>query len=190
MNKGQEIMKNFVLIFLVFSLLLTPLSQAAAQAHIQVQEEERELLGGFDVTGFPQWAKDLRRWNIITFGLFPFSMFFTTFTTDMIRWNNANNFDFSSAGRRYAPWPLKSAGGAELTSDEYRRVVLIAAGLAASVALVDLAIVRIRRGNERRRLEARPAGTIVIERVPMFVSEEDEAEISVYDHPDNFNDDE
>ena len=125
----------------------------------------QEMQDVFDTTDFPQWAKDLRRWDVITFGLFPFCVFFVNVTTDMIRWNNANGMDFND--RYYAPWPLKPAGAYEKTPDEYFRTIMIAASLSASIALVDLIIVKSRQSKQRRILESRPAGTYTIERRPI-----------------------
>jgi hypothetical protein len=135
----------------------------------------------FDTTDFPQWAKDLRRWNIITFGLYPFSIFAVTFTTEMIHWYEANGLDWSESGRQYAPWPFKSAGSIEMTNDEYVRTILLALGLSAAVAVIDLIIVNIKRSNERRRIESMPSGSVEIEffpyGIPEKTDEEDEEEI-------------
>jgi hypothetical protein len=163
MSKGT--MKKVYLLFFVFYFLFSPGIQIAAQSN-------QGSSNVFDTTGFPQWAKDLRRWDIVAFGLFPFSMFFVTFATDMVRWNDANGMDFSEEGRRYAPWPLKSAGAIEMTTDEYQTTILRAAALSLSVALIDLAIVNIRRRVERRRIESMPAGTVTIDRVPISVQQE------------------
>ncbi|MDR2542313.1 MAG: hypothetical protein LBC80_02545 [Treponema sp.] len=175
-------MRKIVFSFLIVSLFLPP-SPAAAQtpapAPAPAQNPEQELLGGFDVTGFPQWAKDLRRWNIITFGVFPFSMFFVTFATDMVRWGDTGYTD-----RRYAPWPLKSAGAVEMTSNEYRRTVLTAAGVSVTVALIDLLIVKIKRDKERRRIEGIPTGTVTIERRSIFPIIDDDEEEDEYGIPE------
>jgi hypothetical protein len=160
--------KIFFLIFLC-SLLLAPF----AELHSQALSTAASTTVTFDMTDFPQWAKDLRRWNIITFGLFPFSLFVATFTTDMIRWHDANGFDFSEQGRRYAPWPMKSAGAFEMSNEDYLRTVFLAFGISAAVALVDLFIINVRRNRERRRLESLPSGSFEIERIPYGTVPED-----------------
>ena len=119
-----------------------------------------------DTVTFPQWAKDLRRWEIILFGSFPFTMLTVTFATDMYRWNNANGMDFSDDGRRYAPWPLKSAGAVAMDNGEIRRTILLAAGLSVAIAMTDLIIVQAKRSKARKKAEALPAGTIIINRTP------------------------
>jgi hypothetical protein len=155
-------MKKFVFFTVLIFLLLTPVYQAAAQNSSTV---------AFDTTGFPQWVKDLRRWEIVAFGTFPFSLFFVTFTMDMIRWNNANGMDFSEQGRRYAPWPLKSAGAFEMSNSDFRRSIFVAAGVSMTAALVDLIIVIVKRNNERRRIDSLPAGSVTIERTPPEVED-------------------
>jgi hypothetical protein len=149
-------MKRIFFIFIVLFLLI-PVSQVSGQ----------NLPDVFDTSDFPQWGKDLRRWDIITFGIFPFCVFFTTVVTDSIRWYNENGLDFSESGRRYAPWPLKSAGAYERTTDEHFQNIFIAACLAASLAIIDLIIVKIRQGNERRRVQNLPSSTFSIERSPV-----------------------
>jgi hypothetical protein len=140
------------LVFLVI-LLLVLASNAAAQNY-------------FDTTGFPQWAKDLRRFEIVAFGSFPFTMFFATTGVDIMRWKDANDWDFSEAGRRYAPWPLKSTGAVEMTKEEYEKTMIIAACAAVGVALVDYLIVQIKRSKARRLAERIPVGTITIIKKP------------------------
>jgi hypothetical protein len=146
-----------ILLIFICSLLLAPLSQAFGQTTTH----------DFDPSEIPQWAKDLRRWNIISFGVFPFSMFFTRFVTDIIRWNNHNDFS-------YAPWPVNFAGSVEMTNSEIGRTLLIAAGVSATIALVDIIIIRNRREGERRHIESRPAGTVTIERVPISTDEDED----------------
>jgi hypothetical protein len=111
--------------------------------------------------GFPQWAKDLRRWDIIAFGTFPFSMFFVNFFYDMYRWNKANGMEFSSEGRRYAPWPFKSAGAVELTGREFRGTIIFAAGLSIVFAFTDLFIVKMKR-KKATETEPPPTGSYTV----------------------------
>jgi hypothetical protein len=120
----------------------------------------------FDMTGFPQWAKDLRRWEIVAFGSIPFTMLFTTTGMDMYRWNNANGMDMSEDGRRYAPWPLKSTGAVVMDSSEFETVLKIAACLSVGIAFTDLIIVKIKRHKAKKKAEALPAGTTIIKNTP------------------------
>jgi len=150
-------MKKLVFFVLIIFLFLSPDLRLQAQSSTDTTVPANV----FDTTGFPQWAKDLRRWDIITFGVYPFALFFTTAVTDLVRWNNANGMDMSD--RRYAPWPLKSAGAVEMTKDEYGRVLLQAAGVAAMIACTDLVIVLIKRNKERKRIESRPRSAATVD---------------------------
>jgi len=162
-------MKKIIFLIFLFSLLITPMFEVSAQ-HLSTVNSTTSV---FDTTGFPQWAKDLRRFDIIAFGAFPFSMFFVNTAMDIRRWGDATGFDFSVQGRRYAPWPLKSAGAYELTNDEYVSTILMAAGVSMAIALADLIIINIKRNNERKRLESLPAGIYDIETRPYGVPEEE-----------------
>jgi len=129
----------------------------------------------FDIGGAPQWVKDLRRWEIVAFGTIPFAMFLTTFGMDMFRWSKANGMNFSDEGRKYAPWPLKSAGAYSMTSKEMETTLLIAAGLCVTVAFTDLVINLIKRAKARKRAEALPHNATTINQKPLY-EEESQAE--------------
>jgi hypothetical protein len=153
-------MKKLIFAVLIIFLFLSGAFQAQAQSSTS-SNSAAPSPNAFDTTGFPQWVKDLRRWDIITFGVYPFALFFTTTVADLISWNNANGMNMYD--RRYAPWPLKSAGAIEMTNDEFGRVLLQAAGVAAIIACTDLAIVLIKRNKERKRIESKPRSTAVID---------------------------
>ncbi|MDR1859100.1 MAG: hypothetical protein LBQ69_06475 [Treponema sp.] len=147
---------------LFFLLLALPVFLAPAQTSSTTSSET------FVPETAPQWVKDLRRWEIVTFGSFPFTMFMATFAMDMYRWSQANGMDFSDEGRRYAPWPLKSAGAIAMESKEQELTIMMAAGLSVVVALADLIIVQIKRSKARKRAEALPSGTTIITRTPLL----------------------
>ena len=153
---------------IVFSLLFSSAHQAQAQSLSTTKPTESTFQ-------LPQWTKDLRRWDIIAFGAFPFSMFFVMTVTDILRWKEENNFDFSEEGRRYAPWPLKSAGAVEMTNEEYTRTIWLAVGVSAVIASVDLLIIIIKRANERRRIESLPSGSTEINKSPYGIQETDDS---------------
>jgi hypothetical protein len=121
----------------------------------------------FDTTGLPQWVKDLRRWEIVAFGSIPFTIFFSTFIMDMYRWNNANGMTFTPEGRRYAPWPMKSAGGVAMSGREQELVFVFAASMSVAIAFADFAIVQAKRHKARKIAESLPAGTAIIVRTPL-----------------------
>ena len=123
----------------------------------------------FDMTGFPLWAKDLRRGEIVAFGSFPFMYFFSNFGVDTYRWaNNGNDM-------RYAPWPFNSAGTVGKTMDEKILTLGIAAGGSILVALVDYGIIRYKRYLHEREQSSLPDGSSVIIRKPLIETVADPA---------------
>jgi hypothetical protein len=115
---------------------------------------------GFDLSGSPQWVKDLRRAEIVAFGSFPFTFFFTSFTMDSIRLIS-HNWD-----RRYAPWPFKSAGAIDMTARQKVLTLGIAAGTSILIAIIDYIIVRSQRNKRNQQILNMPQGTPIIIRRP------------------------
>jgi len=176
-------MKKTVFTIVLFSMLLIPGLKAEAQ-----NIHDSETTSVFDMKGFSQWAKDFRRWDIIAFGTFPFSMFFVNFFYDMYRWNRANGMDFSAEGRRYAPWPFKSAGAVELTGKELGRTILLAAGLSVVFAFTDLFLVKMKRKKEAK-IEPPSTGSYTIEKIQYGdYATEEELNITYDDTGQDFHD--
>jgi len=121
----------------------------------------------FDMTGFPQWAKDLRRIEIITFGAFPFAYFFTNFGVDTYRCAT-HGWD-----TRYAPWPFDSAGSFDKTQKERFMTLGLSIGTAVTIALIDYGIVRYKRSLKEKESRDFPEGTPIIIRRPLFESEDE-----------------
>ncbi|MDR1058760.1 MAG: hypothetical protein LBL43_04355 [Treponema sp.] len=115
----------------------------------------------FDTAEFPQWARDLRRGEIIAIGVFPFVLLLTAISVDTYR------FQSHGWNRQYAPWPIKSAGAVERDKSENIRVISIAAAGAAAIALADYAIVRIKRYKRQKEMERLPSGTPIIIQKPL-----------------------
>ncbi|MDR3337345.1 MAG: hypothetical protein LBT16_09095 [Treponema sp.] len=109
---------------------------------------------------FPQWAKDLRRFEIIMFGAFPFAYFLASELVDFSRWSN-NNWD-----TRYAPWPMKSSGAVAMTKEDYTLAIGAAAGISVFVAIVDYCVVQYKQTKLRRELAELPPGEAIIRRSP------------------------
>ena len=123
----------------------------------------------FDMSGFPLWAKDLRRGEIVAFGSFPFMYFFANFGFDTYRWaNNGNDM-------RYAPWPFNSAGTVGKTTDEKIITLSIAVGGSMLIALIDYGIMRYKRNLLEKEKSGFPEGSPVITRRPLFDTEADSA---------------
>jgi hypothetical protein len=147
--------KPFIVALLLFIVLRGPVhAQSPAAGTIT------PVNTGTEKSGFPQWALDLRRAEIIAFGSFPFMMFLTTFSMDTYR---ASNHEWDG---RYLPWPLKSAGAVQMTTDE--NIIVLSAAIAGSVlvALTDHLIVRIKRARLERQRQELPEGDPIILRKP------------------------
>ena len=129
-------MKNKKKIFLTGVLLFVCLSGLSAQAN-----SSEMISTEFDMSGSPQWAKDLRRAEIITFGVFPI-MYLAT--SSIMSWSAA------SYGQQHR---VKSIG--------------IAAGGAVLISFIDYSIVLIKRKREEREIRSLPPGTPIIIRTPM-----------------------
>jgi len=162
-------MKKIFFLIILFSLLFNAAHKASAQSLSTNHPTEST----YKSSELPQWVKDMRRFDIITFGIFPFSMFFVTTVTDTLRWKDANGMEFTEEGRRYAPWPLKSAGAVEMTNDEFVRTLYLAAGLSVGFAIIDLVIVNIKRSIERKRMESLPSGSYEINKTPYGTEADD-----------------
>jgi len=144
----------FLFVLLVFVSLFKAYSQDAGMTSTQ-----------FDMSGFPLWAKDLRRGEIVAFGSFPFMYFFANFGYDTYRWSNNGN------DMRYAPWPFNSAGTIGKTTEEKIITLGIAAGGSVLIALIDYGIMRYKRYRLEKEQNSIPEGSPVITRRPLFEEE-------------------
>ncbi|MDR2964263.1 MAG: hypothetical protein LBU88_00610 [Treponema sp.] len=132
-------MNKLFFLLLLITLLFTPLQELRAQS-TDIASDKTIV---FDPSTVPQWAKDLRRFDIILFGTLPFTMLFTTLGYDLyLRYNPA------------------------LPGSYHNNILLISAGASFSLALVDIIITVVKRSKEQRRLESVPAGSYEIEREP------------------------
>ena len=107
---------------------------------------------------FPLWARDLRRAEVIAFGSLPFTLFFAKAAVDTYRYSQ-HDWD-----RRYAPWPLKTAGAVSMTENEFKATFAAACVGALSVALADFIVVKLKRHGERKAAAERPKASYTIER--------------------------
>ncbi|GHV02082.1 hypothetical protein FACS189485_01670 [Spirochaetia bacterium] len=105
---------------------------------------------------FPQWTKDLRRAEIIAFGTFPFTMFAATFAMETWRY-----FDHDQ-NIQYAPWPFKTAGAINMSTDEHLQTMGIAAAVSVTMALTDFVITQVKRYKQKEKARNLPAGTPII----------------------------
>jgi hypothetical protein len=162
--------KSFIAALLLFMVLCGPIhtqtSTAGTITPVNPDTKKSE---------FPQWVRDLRRAEIITFGSFPFTMFFATFFMDTVR---ASNHDWDN---RYLPWPLKGPGAVEMTTDEHLITLGVAVTSSILVALADHLIVRIKRAKLERQHQELPEGDLIILRKPWPEEEAESQDLSEQD---------
>jgi len=102
----------------------------------------------YGIDEFTTWQKDLRRFEILSFGALPFVSLLSFWGYDMIR--SAKN----PGNPAYYPWPLKRADiAAPLTESEQKKVFFTAMGLSVGVALIDYTVRAIRRSVKEKRLK-------------------------------------
>jgi hypothetical protein len=202
-------MKRVVLAFFLLSSLLTGLqaqtpsptpapgstAPGATPGGAVASAKRSELInfGGvaspvpYSSAEFPVWAKDLRRFEIVSIGAFPWAVFYASFAFDSCRYftgyscgfsfdnlsSGANPFTFVQLSQTdynpvYAPWPFKSAASYAGTDEEKYLTIVTAVSLALVVGIVDYAILKLRERSAARNqaaLRARAASSA--EPVPM-----------------------
>lgn len=131
----------------------------------------------FDTSDFPLWAKDLRRAEIVAFGSFPFAIFFASLGMDLYR-SATHDWD-----RRYAPWPLKTAGSFEMTKQQHFITLGAAAAGAVLISLADYLIVRHKRNKAEQKVLDIPPGDPIIIRRPWPAEEESPQSEAPADEP-------
>ena len=149
-------------------ILLLPLYALHGQTTPTTKPTDPSMVSTqFDTSGFPQWAKDLRRGEIVAFGSFPFAYLFTNFGMDGYRW--------AAHGRdsTYAPWPFNGAGTVGKNQHEKFMTLCFAAGGSVLIALIDFGIERYKRSVKEREIRNLPEGTPIIVRKPLQSPEAD-----------------
>jgi hypothetical protein len=153
-------MKKMALSFICLLLLMIPPALSGQGSSSTADPALKSTQ--FDTSGFPLWAKDLRRAEIVAFGSFPFTFFFATFAVDTYR-SASHNWDM-----RYAPWPLKSSGAIEMSQDELLITMSIAATGSVVLSLADYLIVKYKQHKRERELEKLTGESPIILRSPRF----------------------
>ena len=144
-----------VLGILVFHMVSAPLLSAQSTSPSTSATAPNE-----DAVEWPQFAKDLRRFDVVTFGLFPFAYLVTSIGYDLMR-SAQHGWDAA-----YYPWPVK--GSASWESEDYGNVILGSAVLSLSVAAIDLVIVLIKRHAAEKKEEARSRPQTDIRQSPLY----------------------
>jgi hypothetical protein len=155
-------MKKLMLLPALLLCTAAGLSSQTSAVGADATKDPKLISVQFDTTGFPQWAKDLRRGEIVAFGSFPFAYFFTNFFYDTYRCAT-HGWD-----TRYAPWPVKSPDAVEKTQQEQIAALGIAAGGAVLIAVVDHIIERYKRNKDLEKIRRLPEGTPIIIKRPLY----------------------
>lgn len=114
---------------------------------LQAIQAESKTPEPYGIDEFARWQKDLRRFEILSFGALPFVSLLSFWGYDMIR--SAKN----PGNPAYYPWPLKRADiAAPLTEKEQKTVFFTAMGLSVGVSLIDYTVRAISRSVKERRL--------------------------------------
>ena len=127
---------------------------------------------------FKQWQKDLRRFEIITFGALPFVSLLSFWAYDIGR-SIAHKGDPA-----YNPWPIKDAKVAvSLTEKEQLGIFLTAVGISLGVAIIDLTYRSIKRANAKKREEKNEEEAILL--IPIEENKSEETETSKTEESDD-----
>lgn len=127
---------------------------------------------------FKQWQKDLRRFEIISFGALPFVSLLSFWAYDIGR-SIAHKGDPA-----YNPWPIKDAKIAvSLTEKEQLGIFLTAVGISLGVAIIDLTYRSIKRANAKKLEEKNEEEAILL--IPIEENKSEETETSKTEESDD-----
>ena len=90
----------------------------------------------YDPSEFPQWALDIRRGSVITFGAVPVVLLLTRIVYDVGRFA-IKSIEAGQPDGAYAPLFFASADSTPLDDTDRRRMLTIGVSGAAVVALID-----------------------------------------------------
>lgn len=129
--------------FAAFALMIAFLAPLGAETTTDTHEPVP-----YEKNEFPDWIKDLRRAEIITFGSLPFITFSASIYYDIYRY-----YDHDKESG-YEPWPFKKSDTAvALSEDEQKRLVVISACISVGVAVFDYGFRAVRRAIRNKRAE-------------------------------------
>ena len=104
----------------------------------------------YDPEEFPQWARDLRRGEIVATGSFPLTLLASRLLYGLGRFL-VQSIQSRGVDLTYAPWFLLSPGAVPLQRNEKIIIIASAGGLSVSLSLLDyLLAVRERRTEDGR----------------------------------------
>ncbi len=120
----------------------------------------------------PNWAKDIRRTEIITLGSLPFVTIGVTMGYSFYR-VFSNDMNFS-----YFINPLSSSASASLSEEEQKGLIISSVCISALIGLTDLTINFIQRKISEKKEVELEKGSVIIEPVLPEIIEENEEEIN------------
>ena len=155
------------------AFLVLCMMTAAQMPLIAEEKKEDHTPVPYTKEEFPLWQRELRRFEILSFGALPFVTLLSFWGYDMIRAAK------HPKDPGYYPWPLKKADKAvALTEKEQLDVFLTAAGISVTIALIDITYRAIKRSAAKKRLERESAFTEdPIQFTPIKPSDEDDAQV-------------
>jgi len=104
---------------------------------------------------FPDWQKDLRRAEILSFGALPFVTFLSSIYFDVYRYYSHDQQE------GYLPWPLKKSESAiGLSEAEQKKIVIYSASISIGVALFDFGFRTVKRAIQNSKAEKENQGYI------------------------------
>jgi len=104
---------------------------------------------------FPDWQRDLRRAEILSFGALPFVTFVSSIYYDVYRYYSNDRQE------GYLPWPLKKSENAiGLSEAEQKNIVFYSASISVGVAIFDFGYRTMKRAIQNSKAEKRNQGYI------------------------------
>lgn len=102
----------------------------------------------YEPAEFPQWARDLRRAEIVALGSFPITLLATRLVYGLGRFV-VKSIQAGQIDARYAPWFFAAPGAPSPQRVEQIAVLSVSFSLSATVALVDYLLGRSEREAEQ-----------------------------------------
>lgn len=124
-------MKRCVFVALIFAICLGSVSAQDAVEPAPYEPEE-----------FPQWARDLRRGEIVALGVFPIAYLATTIVYDLFRFGR-ESFASGSVAVEYAPLFFAPPDAPGYSKEERRGVLIASLSLSTAVAVADYILGRL-----------------------------------------------
>ncbi len=137
-NTKKRLIASFIFIFTLFSTV-SLYADDKKDSHTPDPYGEEE---------FAQWQKDLRRFEIISFGAMPFVSLISFWSYDIYR-------SIKHKGDpAYRPWPLKDPSVAKpLSESEQKKIFASIVGISIGVALIDLSYNLIKRSMDKKKIQ-------------------------------------